>query len=167
MGLTPVSNRRLQQWVLNEINRSANHRTKHMLIPSNIRNQISKQTALTGQLLTPILLDEQCYAESGIAYTNRHNLDSYIANRIYKELYDIFKNDKTLDNKAIISEFIDNINNGIPNKMNIAIPSSINTICLTADKQAYTIMPQSSDTAVAIIGNNGPIGQFGNIAKSK
>lgn len=40
MGLAPISDKRLQIWVLNEINKSANHRNTHML--TTIKTQLRK-----------------------------------------------------------------------------------------------------------------------------
>ena len=161
MGLTPISDKRLQIWVLNEINKSANHRNTHMLTMINNINKMSKQTMLTGQLMHRILTDNSCNASSGIVYTNQHKLDGYMANMLYRQLANIFENEK--DNKNQINKLVDNINDGESTEINIPLTAALPSICLTADKHNYTITSQSSNMAVAIINSDGPNGKFGDI----
>lgn len=139
MGLTPTSDKRLQIWVLNEINKSANHRNTHMLTTINNTHRMSKQTMMTGQLMRRILTDNKCNMSSDIVYTNQHKLDGYMANMLYRQLANVFKNEK--NNKSQINKFVDNINNGESTKINIPLTAAIPSICLTTDKHNYTILP--------------------------
>ena len=161
MGLTPTSDKRLQTWVLKEINKSANHRNAHMLIPQNNSHKIPNQTALTGQLIRRALLDDTCTISSGVIYTNRHNLDKYMANMLYHKLSNIFKNEN--NNKDTIYKFIYNVSHEIPIKINIPLTAAMPSVCLTINKNNYTVTSQSSNMAVMIINNHGPNGTFGNI----
>lgn len=161
MGLTPTSDKRLKAWVMSEINKSADHRNKHMLILSTAPKQISKQTALTGQLFKTILLDDNRNKASGVLETNRNTLDKYLARTLYARLLKTFSDEKK--NKATINELANNLIQNLPIRINMPLPASMPTICLSVDKDNYKIKAQQSNTAVAIIKNHGPIGKRGDI----
>ena len=95
MGLTPTSDKRLQTWVLNEINKNANHHNIHLLTMANNLHNMSKRTALTGQLVRRILTDDKCNISSGVPLTNRHEFDKYIANMLYHKLRHTFNNENS------------------------------------------------------------------------
>lgn len=145
----------INQWIDVNLNRSRNHRQKHIL-SNNARNQqISPKTLLAAQLLYPMLIDESYCESSGIITSNMIGMDSYISKELYKKLSKVTDDDL----KRITNQLRENGSTSI----NIPMPviydvnhekHSVGNICLSMDWNNYIITPDSSNMISVVINKN-------------
>lgn len=145
----------IHQWININLNRSRNHRQKHILSNNANNQQISPKTLLAAQLLYPMLVNESYCESSGIVTSNMIGMDNYIESALYKKLSKI----TSANLKRITNQLRENGSTSI----NIPMPviydvnhekHSVENICLSMDWNNYIITPDSSNMISVVINKN-------------
>ena len=145
----------IQEWIAANLQRSREHRKKHVLANHHIPVTTMRRTALAGQLITNMLQDETYTTSSGFNNTDIFKIDSYIAREIYKKLSKIKQNE--------LLQITDDLSRHGSAIINIPMPAVqdsdknihiLDNICLTRNPEEHSIKIQTSDRIAIVINKN-------------
>lgn len=145
----------IQEWIATNLQRSREHRKKHVLANHHIPVTTMRRTALAGQLLTNMLQDETYTTSSGFNNTDIFKIDAYIAHEIYKKLSKIKQSE--------LLKLTDKLSRYGSATINIPMPAIqdsdknihiLDNICLTRNPEEHNIKIQTSDRIAIVINKN-------------